>query len=434
MENKTILKDLFWAGIKAVDPYIAVKDHLKRFWEEIEASRFQKVFVIGFGKAAYTMAKAVEEEWGDLINTGLVITKYGHGGKLNKIKVTEAGHPLPDENGVKATEEIINLIKTNASKETVILCLISGGGSALLVAPYNGISLAEKQSVTQLLLKAGANITELNAVRKHLSKVKGGRLAEKTYPSKLIALILSDVIGDPLEVIASGPTAPDETTYEDALDVLKKFNLFPHTPPRVIELLEKGKQGLLPETLKKGSLVFKRVTNLIIGNNRKALNAVKAKAFELGFQPQVISSEIQGEAKEVGKYLANLALETQKTLSDKPRCLISGGETTVTVKGRGLGGRNMELALAFALEIAGKKGISLLSAGSDGTDGPTDAAGAIVDGDTILHAKALGINPKTYLENNDSYHFFQKAGGLFITGPTGTNVMDIQIMLIAKPI
>lgn len=433
MKNETVLKELFWTGIRAVDPYAAVKEYLKKIREEIETDEYQKVIVIGFGKAAYTMAKAVEEEWGDLINAGLAITKYGHGGKLNRIKVTEAGHPLPDENGVKGTEEIINLIETNVSEKTLILCLISGGGSALLVAPYEGITLAEKQTVTQLLLKAGADITELNAVRKHLSRVKGGRLAERAYPSRLIALILSDVIGDPLEVIASGPTAPDETTYEDALTVLRKFNLIPHTPPQVIELLEKGKQGLLPETLKKENPIFKHVTNMIIGNNRKALNAIKAKAFELGLRPQIISSEIQGEASEVGKYLANLALETQKTLSDRPKCLISGGETTVTVKGKGLGGRNMELALAFALEIAGKKGISLLSAGSDGTDGPTDAAGAIVDGNTVLRARALGVNPEIYLENNDSYHFFQKIGGLFITGPTGTNVMDIQMMLIDKP-
>ncbi|MCD6319243.1 MAG: glycerate kinase [Candidatus Desulfofervidaceae bacterium] len=433
MKNETVLKDLFWTGIRAVNPYTAVKEYLKKVQEEIKTDEYQKVIVIGFGKAAYTMAKAVEEEWGDLIDTGLAITKYGHGGKLDKIKITEAGHPLPDENGVKATEEIIKLIKANAGEKTLILCLISGGGSALLVAPYEGITLAEKQSVTQLLLKAGADITELNAVRKHLSRVKGGRLAERAYPSRLIALILSDVIGDPLEVIASGPTAPDETTYRDALTVLKKFSLFPHTPPQMIELLEKGKQGLLPETLKKDNPIFKHVTNVIIGNNRKALNAVKAKAFELGFQPQIISSEIQGEAREVGEYLANLASEAQKTLSDSPKCLISGGETTVAVKGKGLGGRNMELALAFALKVAGKKGISLLSAGSDGTDGPTDAAGAIVDGNTILRAREVGIVPEVYLGNNDAYHFFQKVGGLFISGPTGTNVMDIQIILIEKP-
>ncbi|MDL1970701.1 MAG: glycerate kinase [Candidatus Desulfofervidaceae bacterium] len=433
MKNETVLKDLFWTGIRAVNPYTAVKEYLKKVQEEIKTDEYQKVIVIGFGKAAYTMAKAVEEEWGDLIDTGLAITKYGHGGKLDKIKITEAGHPLPDENGVKATEEIIKLIKANAGEKTLILCLISGGGSALLVAPYEGITLAEKQSVTQLLLKAGADITELNAVRKHLSRVKGGRLAERAYPSRLIALILSDVIGDPLEVIASGPTAPDETTYRDALTVLKKFSLFPHTPPQMIELLEKGKQGLLPETLKKDNPIFKHVTNMIIGNNRKALNAVKAKAFELGFQPQIISSEIQGEAREVGEYLANLASEAQKTLSDSPKCLISGGETTVAVKGKGLGGRNMELALAFALKVAGKKGISLLSAGSDGTDGPTDAAGAIVDGNTILRAREVGIVPEVYLGNNDAYHFFQKVGGLFISGPTGTNVMDIQIILIEKP-
>ena len=280
------------------------------------------------------------------------------------------------------------------------------------------------------MLKAGADIEELNTVRKHISRVKGGRLAEHCYPAKIVSFILSDVIGDHLETIASGSTAPDETTYKHALTVLKKFNLFKKVPPSVLELLRKGEKGIIPETLKKDNPVFKKVTNIIVGNNKKALQAIKHQAVKLGFNAQIISTELNGEARKVAKSLATRALKAKKTSVNLPVCLISGGETTVTVKGSGMGGRNTELALAFALEIAGTKGITLLSAGSDGTDGPTDAAGAIVNTDTIYKAKDLGINPRTYLENNDSYSFFKKTGELFITGPTGTNVMDIQIILV----
>lgn len=428
MFYQDVLKKLFWSGIKAVNPYKAVKETLKEYQEEIR--RYKNIIVIGFGKAACPMARAVEEMLLEDIKEGLVITKYKHGQALKKIKIIEAGHPVPDANGVRGTEKILSIIKTHAKENTLGLCLISGGGSALFVAPYKGITLKEKQAVTQLLLKAGADIYELNAVRKHLSKVKGGRLAEKVYPARLISFILSDVIGDRLDVIASGPTAPDETTYQDAWEVLERHNLLKSVSPQVLNLLEKGKKGLIPETLKAKHPVFKKVSNIIVGSNRKVLKAIKKAALKQGFVAEVISSDLQGEAKEVAKQLAKLAIEKQAQLCEKTKCLISGGETTVTVKGNGLGGRNMELALAFALEIAGKKGISLLSAGSDGTDGPTDAAGAIVDGKTVIKAQRMGIDPKAYLENNDSYHFFQKVGGLFVTGPTGTNVMDIQIILI----
>jgi len=430
MSYQDILKRLFWAGIDAVNPYKAVKKALQEYQPEIKG--YKNIIVIGFGKAVCPMAQAVEEMLIGEIKEGLVITKYKHSKPLKKIKIIEAGHPVPDENGIRGTKEILNIVKTYAQEETLIICLISGGGSALFVAPYEGITLKEKQTVTQLLLNAGANIYELNAVRKHLSQVKGGRLAEKIYPARLISFILSDVIGDRLDVIASGPTAPDETTYQDAWKILKKFNLFKQVSPAVLGLLEKGKKGFLPETLKTDHPAFQKVTNIIVGSNRKALEAIKKAAYEQGLAAEVVSAEIQGEAKEVAKQLSRLAIEKQAQLSDKSMCLISGGETTVTVKGNGLGGRNMELALAFALEIAGKKGISLLSAGSDGTDGPTDAAGAIVDGETVIRAQSMGIDAKAYLENNDSYHFFQKVGGLFVTGPTGTNVMDVQIMVIDR--
>jgi glycerate-2-kinase len=312
-----------------------------------------------------------------------------------------------------------------------VVSLISGGGSALLVAPCNGITLSEKQRVTELLLKAGANINELNTIRKHISGVKGGRLAELAFPAKTLSLILSDVIGDRLDVISSGPTSPDKTTYQDALGVISKYNLTDRVPQKILSLLKDGVQGNLPETPKEGNPIFEKVENIIVGSNRMATDAARIKASELGFDASVISTEIQGEAKEVGSIFAKKAIEIRRSNVRKPICLIAGGETTVTVKGNGTGGRNMEMALSFALEIDGIDGITFLSAGSDGTDGPTDAAGAFADGQTVKMAKAKGLAPEVYLKNNDSYNLFDKINGLFITGPTGTNVMDIQIILIA---
>jgi glycerate-2-kinase len=282
-----------------------------------------------------------------------------------------------------------------------------------------------------MLLMAGANISELNTVRKHVSGVKGGRLAEIAYPAHMISLILSDVIGDRIDVIASGPTSPDTTTYNDALQVLEKYRIRNKALPSVAEVLEKGRKGIIPETPKEGARIFERLENIIIGSNRIALMAAKEEAEKRGLGVEMISSELSGEAKDAGRWLAEKALEIKNSKPlQRTLCLISGGETTVTVEGTGLGGRNMELALSFALEIKDVAGITLLSAGTDGTDGPTDSAGAIVDWKTAIRARDLGINPETYLDNNDSYNFFKKTDELFITGPTGTNVMDIQIMVI----
>jgi hydroxypyruvate reductase/glycerate 2-kinase len=329
-----------------------------------------------------------------------------------------------------ATKHVIDMLK-NGDDQTIVLCLISGGGSALLVAPCNGITLSEKQRVTELLLKAGTNINELNTVRKHISAIKGGRLAEIAYPSKVISLILSDVIGDPLDVIASGPTSPDETTYGDAIHVIEKYGLRDNIPDHILHILMKGSEGNVPETPKRGYPVFERVENIIIGSNKIATGAAAKKAMELRFDTTILTSELQGEAREVAKWLAGKAMEIREQRAEGRKiCLISGGETTVTVNGSGIGGRNMELALAFAIEIAGTDGITLLSAGTDGTDGPTDAAGAIVNGQTIKKAKTKSLDPLVYLEHNDSYVFFKNTGELFVTGSTGTNVMDIQIVLI----
>lgn len=440
MDSKMNVNEIFSAALRAVNPFLMVKEYIDKIYSEFINNKFKQIFLIGFGKASYQMAKAVEESIEtDLITEGIVITKYGHASTHNsrftihdtrKIKTFEAGHPIPDKNGLEATEEVINILK-DADRDSLVLCLISGGGSALLVSPHNKITLEEKQKTTEMLLNAGADIAELNTVRKHISQVKGGRLAEIAHPAKVITLILSDVIGNKLDVIASGPTAPDTTTFLDALNVIKKFNLTEKAPKNVIDTLNKGKRGLIPETPKEDNPVFRNVKNIIIGNNQKALNAAKDRAQALGLQTEIISSDITGEARDIGKWLASKALEiTRSSRSNRSTCLISGGETTVTVKGKGKGGRNTELALSFTKEIEEVDGITLLSAGTDGTDGSTDAAGAIVDGRTTAKAKSLGLNPEAYLDNNDSYNFFKQTESLLITGPTGTNVMDVQIVLV----
>ena len=426
--HASYLRKIFDAAIAAVDPVYAVEQSLDYVRAVFQENAFRKLIVIGFGKASHAMAAACERHLGDLLAGGVIVTKHGHAmptAQLRKIRVYEAGHPLPDTQGIQATNEIIRLGR-EADEMTLILCLISGGGSALLVAPREEITLREKQLVTNLLLRSGATITELNAVRKHISRVKGGRLAEIAYPARTISLIVSDVVGDRLDVIASGPTSPDGSTYAEALNVLQRYHLSKDTPPSIVRLLDAGEKGLLPETPKQGSPVFDRVENRIIANNRLALEAAKQQAEELGFSAQILSSELQGEARELAK---SLARQDMAPGLPRPFCLISGGETTVTVKGPGRGGRNTELALAFAMQVEGTAGIAFLSAGTDGTDGPTDAAGAIVDGQTVAQARSLGLDPTTYLNNNDSYTFFQQTGGLLVTGPTGTNVMDIQVII-----
>ncbi len=435
MDNKEKLKRIFTDALRSVNSAILVKEHMNNVQREFDRGKFNNLLVIGFGKASYQMACAVEEVVGSgLITESVVITKYGHARKdvtateddeLCRIKVFEAGHPIPDENGIIAAEQVIDLIK-DADDRTLVLCLISGGGSALFVKPYAGISLKDKQKVTELIMNAGADITELNSVRKHISMVKGGRLAEIAYPAGVTSLIISDVIGDILDVIASGPTSPDNTSFSDALSVVSKYDLTNKVPGSVLDLLNKGREGLIPETPGVEDPVFNKVDNIIIGNIQMAIEAARDAAEISGFSAEILSSEIKGEARDVGKWLA----EKAKGIKAKRKCLLSGGETTVTVKGRGRGGRNTELALSFAMEIEGLEGISMLSGGTDGNDGMTDAAGAIVDGRTVKRARELGLDPEWYLDNNDSYNFFRQTGSLLITGPTGTNVMDLQIILI----
>ncbi|MGD8352519.1 MAG: glycerate kinase [Nitrospirota bacterium] len=422
---KEAAKRIFRAALDAADPYRAVaeqKDHIEAAFRK---GGFGRLVVVGFGKASAAMASAVEDALGDLLDTGMIITKYGHLGerRFHKIRTFEAGHPVPDDNGQRATEEALGLLK-GTDENTLVLCLVSGGGSALLSAPAEGISLSDKQAVTTALLKAGADINELNAVRKHISGVKGGRLARAAYPAAVLSLLVSDVIGDFPDVIASGPTAPDTTTWQDAIAVIEKYGV--EVTQGVADLLRKGAEGSVPDSPKPGDIIFQRVENIIVGSNRLALSAAGEKAESLGFSTELLTSTLRGEAREAARWLATEASRRGK----RPACLIAGGETTVTVRGTGKGGRNTELALAFSLEVEGMEGITLLSAGTDGTDGPTDAAGAVVDGSTARDARQAGVDPREYLDNNDSYTFFERAGGLLKTGPTGTNVMDVDIILL----
>ncbi len=427
------IRNFFDESLLAVDPYKAVSRHTDYVLSLYDKEKLHKFYIISFGKAASLMTRALADGAGKALTNGIVITKYNHRGQQyfsDTIVVYESGHPIPDENGVRATGEVLKLLR-QADKDTFVVFLISGGGSALLCCPYEGISLVEKQVVTELLLKAGANIQELNTVRKHISAVKGGRLAEIAYPAKMISLILSDVIGDHLDVIASGPTSPDTSTYADAMKVIQKYGLAARMPENVINILTNGAQGHIPETPKKGAPIFRGMNNIIIGSNAIAMEAAKKAAERSGYKTAIISTELSGEASEVAKDLAKAALDRKKTLRrGEKACLIAGGETTVTVKGDGKGGRNTELALAFGIVIQEESGITFLSAGTDGTDGPTDAAGAVVTSQMFSEALKYGLDPQDYLRRNDSYNFFKTINGLVITGPTGTNAMDIQLILL----
>jgi glycerate 2-kinase len=437
MNAKEAVTHIFHAALAAVDPYESVRSGADSIVSAYRAGGYNRFFLIALGKAACPMTRGLLDTAEDIVSRGIVITKYGHIGGMKfpeRVKVFEAGHPVPDMNGFAATMEAMVMV-SGAQRQTMVVCLISGGGSSLFVAPFRPITLQEKQEVTGLLLNAGADINEMNALRKHISSVKGGRLAEIVYPGRTVSLILSDVIGDKLDVIASGPTAPDSTTYNDAYDVVARYGLEDRVPRRVLDILAKGMGGQLPETPKPGSSILESVENILVGNNGRATKAAEEKAESLGFAADVVSNEVQGEAGEVARGFAEEAVRLRSGLGpmNRPICLISGGETTVKVTGKGKGGRNMEFALAFAIAVAGIEGITLLSAGTDGTDGPTDAAGAIVDGSTVAAAEARGVDAAEYLQNNDSYSFFKAMDGLFITGPTGTNVMDLQIIIIEPP-
>ncbi|MBF0539801.1 MAG: glycerate kinase [Nitrospirae bacterium] len=425
-----LLTDLYTTAVEAVSPYGATLERLEYVRRTFTDGDFSGLYVAAIGKSAYAMASAVEEALPDLLIGGVAITKYGHADcqPLQKITLFEADHPTPDKNGLEATRHLLGLAR-GLDENAMLLCLISGGGSALCLCPVDGISLQDKQTTTALLLRAGASIAELNAVRKHLSLVKGGQLARMAHPARVVSLIISDCVGDPLDVIASGPTTADTTTFEDALNVLKKYDLTRQVPPSVVNYLLAGQRGQQPETPKGDDTILKGVENIIVANNLKALDAAHTRATLMGVDARILTDSLSGEARDAARWLASQVRQQQRSVT--PLCLISGGETTVIVRGGGIGGRNMELALAFAIESEGLDGVTLLSVGTDGTDCVDDAAGAIVDGDTVIKARSMGLDPMQYLSSNDSYNFFKHIGGLFVTGPTQVNVMDIQLIAIA---
>jgi len=435
---KNTAKEIFTAALGEVSPKHCINKSLKLSGNRLsvhgiiyDLCRIEKLYLIGAGKASASMALEAEKLLGDRIHDGLIVTKYDHGIPLKHCHLLEAGHPVPDINGCKAAEALLD-ITARAGINDLILCLISGGGSALTPAPVSGINLADKQEITRLLLSSGATIHEINAIRKHLSRIKGGRLCQATGGADIVSLILSDVIGDDLDIIASGLTSPDPSTFNDCLSILTRYNLLEQTPVSVLLHLNEGAKGRHPETPKPGDEIFAHVSNWIIGSISDALQAADKKASLLGFQSRIVTPTLQGEAREAAKTICNIAREIDKTrTTDIPICLLSGGETTVTVTGPGKGGRNTELALAAAIELSGLSNIMILSAGTDGTDGSTDAAGAFADGSTVTRAEGRGLAADRHLADNDSYNYFRSLQDLFITGPTRTNVMDLQILLIS---
>jgi len=431
-------RHIFLAGVAAVDPVTAMQRTVVRRGDTLEVDGvsydlqyYAHVYAVGAGKAGATMAQGLEGVLGERLTDGVVTVKYGHLAPVSRVTIHEAAHPVPDEAGVRGAEALIRLAQ-QAGADDLIFCLLSGGGSALLPAPSPGITLEEKQRVTSLFLECGASIDEINTIRKHISRLKGGQLARLVAPATLITLVLSDVVGDRLDVIASGPTVPDQTTYQDCLEIVQRYDLLARLPASVRTHLQRGQAGELPETPKATNAVFTRGQTVIIGSNRIALQAARAAARARGYTTLILSSSVEGEARQIARMQAAIAREIRQNGEPlaPPACVIVGGETTVTMQGDGLGGRNQEFALAAALAIAGLDGVVVLSGGTDGTDGPTDAAGAFADGHTVARARALGLAPDAFLRCNDSYHFFQALEDLLITGPTGTNVMDMHILLV----
>ena len=431
--------EIFAAAVAAADPRRCVLEALRVdsgrlsvAGRSYDLDRFAEIRVIGAGKATPAMASAVEERLGDRITAGAINTKYGHAVPLKRIETAEAGHPLPDEAGVAGTLKMLKLAGS-CGHSTLLLCLFSGGGSALMPAPVPAITLAEKQQTTRELLACGATIAEINAVRKHLSRVKGGRLARLSHPATTVSLMISDVIGDRLDTIASGPTYPDSTSFPDCAEIFARYGIETRIPEAVLSCIEEGCLGKTADTPGEEEDCFDNALNLVVGNNSLAVGAAERKARELGYEPLVLSSRIAGETREVAG--VHVAIAEEAAANSKPvaapACIISGGETTVSVTGTGKGGRNQEFALAAALLLDGSEGITVLSGGTDGTDGPTDAAGAVCDGHTVSRARDLGLDPVRFLDNNDSYHFFEPLNDLLMTGPTGTNVMDLRLMLIS---
>ena len=430
-------RELAWqvmrAALQAVDPAQAVRNALRREGSrlrlgdrEFDLDRYRRVLVVGAGKASAPMARATEEILGDRIEAGLVNVKYGYTDQTRRIRLHEAGHPVPDQSGLEGTREIVRLLE-GAGEGDLVLCLISGGGSALMILPEDEITLQDYQALTNDLLRSGATINQINTIRKHIERVKGGRLAQIAAPAEIVTVVLSDVIGNPLDFIASGPTVPDTTTYADALAVLEQFDLLDRAPRAVVDWLRRGARGEIPETPKPGDPLFATVTTAVIGSNDIAAEAALAEAQRLGFTTHLLTTYLEGEAREMGKLAAALAKELvhRGRPARPPACLILGGETTVTVRGSGKGGRNQEIALSAALAMAGVERALIAALATDGSDGPTAAAGGFADGQTLRRAEAKGLDARAALANNDSYTLLREVGDLLVTGPTNTNVNDL---------
>jgi hydroxypyruvate reductase len=436
-------KEIFIGCLTAVDPYSAVKrfiliegNRLVLGMEgepktEIDLTEFDRISLVGAGKATAPMARAIEELFGKRIQRGMINLKYGFTEKLAFTEIIEAGHPVPDEKGAKGTRKILDFLKSAGEKD-LIFSLISGGGSALLPQPAGGITLSEMQEITRSLLACGASIDEINTVRKHISSSKGGKMARVAFPATIVNLMLSDVVGDKMDVIASGPFVPDSSTFKDVWEIFIKYDL-KGVHAAIDEHVKAGLKGQIPETPKENDKIFDRVFNFIVGSNISALEAASVNAKKLGYKTLILSSMVEGETREVARVHSAIAKEIVKTGQpiSPPSCIISGGETTVTIRGKGLGGRNQEFCLAAALDLVElPPRVVILSGGTDGNDGPTDAAGALVDPLTVMRGKDIGMEAAEFLDNNDAYHFFEKTSDLLMTGPTNTNVMDVRLVLV----
>jgi len=436
-------KEIFLDCLTAVDPYQAVKRFVHLDGErlviggkegpktELDLAEFDRISLVGAGKATAPMARAIEQVFGKRIDKGIINVKYGFTDELAFTEIIEASHPVPDEKGVQGTRKILDLLE-RAGKRDLIFSLISGGGSALLPHPKGPITLSEKQHITRELLACGASIDEINAVRKHIAASKGGQLARAAFPATVVNLMLSDVVGDKMDVIASGPFVPDTSTFKDVWEIFKKYDL-KDIPPAIHEHVKAGLDGQVPETPKEHDQIFDRVFNVIVGSNIMALEAASAKAKALGYETLILSSMVEGETREVARVHSAMAKEMVKTGRPipPPACIVSGGETTVTIRGEGLGGRNQEFCLAACLDLVNlPPQVVILSGGTDGNDGPTDAAGALVDSFTVSRGRNGGMEAAEFLSRNDAYHFFEKTNDLLVTGPTNTNVMDVRLVLV----
>jgi glycerate 2-kinase len=432
------------AALKAVDPNNAVRSALHRTGDllsiegvEIDMRKFERVYAVGIGKGCTPMMRAILDVFGERLNAGIGIVKEGYiiteevaGFNRHGIKMVEAGHPLPDERSIRATQNVVDLLK-GCHKNDLVIFALSGGGSALSTAPVSPISLLDLQELNASLIKSGASIQEINTVRKHIDGVKGGGLARIAYPARIITFILSDVVGDPLDVIASGPTVADPSTYRDALIILKRVNSEYPIPDSILRLIQAGVDGKIPENPTSGAEIFKKVQNVLIGSNLSAAQAAIAQAKREGYHTMLLTTFLQGEARHTGQCMAAIAQEITRSGQPlgRPACVVAGGETTVTVRGNGMGGRNQEMALAAVDKLDGLANVFMVTLATDGGDGNSDAAGAVVTGETYARAKSLGMNTADYLQRNDSYHYFQALGDLLQPGPTLTNVNDLCFII-----